>query len=71
VKMSKTKNQILKPLQNLNIYPKMRGGHRILQSNKEIQYLTPIGRSPFFGPFLEFGQAIVDAIFVQKISKFW
>jgi hypothetical protein len=33
--------------------------------------LTPKGRSPFFGPFLEFGQAIVDAIFVQKISNFW
>jgi hypothetical protein len=49
----------------------MRGGHRILQSNKEIQHLTPKGQSPFFGPFFEFGQAIVDAIFVQKISKFW
>jgi hypothetical protein len=33
--------------------------------------LTPKGWSPFFGPFLEFGQAIVDAIFVQKISNFW
>jgi hypothetical protein len=32
--------------------------------------LTLKGRSPFFGPFLEFGQAIVDAIFVQKISIF-
>jgi hypothetical protein len=32
--------------------------------------LIPKGRSPFFGPFLEFGQAIVDAIFVQKISNF-
>jgi hypothetical protein len=38
--------------------------------------LTPKGRSPFwpifevFGPFLKFGQAIVDAIFVQKISTF-
>jgi hypothetical protein len=29
------------------------------------------GRNPFFGPFLEFGQAIVDAISVQKISNFW
>jgi hypothetical protein len=25
----------------------------------------------FFCPFLKFGQAIIDAIFVQKISKFW
>jgi hypothetical protein len=33
--------------------------------------LTPKRRSPFFGPFLRFGQAIVDAIFVQKISNFW
>ena len=33
--------------------------------------LTPKGRSPSFGPFLEFGQAIVDAIFFQKISNFW
>jgi hypothetical protein len=32
--------------------------------------LTPKGPRPFFGPFLEFGQAIVDAIFVQKISNF-
>jgi hypothetical protein len=24
----------------------------------------------FFGPFLKFGQAIVDTIFVQKISNF-
>jgi hypothetical protein len=32
--------------------------------------LTPKGRSLFFGPFLEFGQAIVDAIFVKKISIF-
>jgi hypothetical protein len=36
-----------------------------------IFYLTPKGPRPFFGPFLKFGQAIVDAIFVQKISKFW
>jgi hypothetical protein len=32
--------------------------------------LTPNGRSPVFGSFLKFGQAIVDAIFVQKISTF-
>jgi hypothetical protein len=35
------------------------------------EVLTPKGLSPFFGPFLKFGQAIVDAIFVQKISNFW
>jgi hypothetical protein len=33
--------------------------------------LTPKGWSPVFGSFLKFGQAIVDAIFVQKISIFW
>jgi hypothetical protein len=33
--------------------------------------LTPKGRRPFFGPFLDIRQAIVDAIFVQKISNFW
>jgi hypothetical protein len=33
--------------------------------------LTPKGRRPFFGLFLEFGQPIVYAIFVQKISNFW
>jgi hypothetical protein len=33
--------------------------------------LTPKGRRPFFGLFLEFGQPIADAIFVQKISNFW
>jgi hypothetical protein len=31
--------------------------------------LTPKRRIPFFGPFLEFGEAIVDAIFVLKISN--
>jgi hypothetical protein len=33
--------------------------------------LTLKRQNPFFGPFLEFGQAIVDAIFVQNISNFW
>jgi hypothetical protein len=33
--------------------------------------LTPKHLRPFFGPFLKFGQAIVDAILVQKISNFW
>jgi hypothetical protein len=33
--------------------------------------LIPKGRSPFFRQFLKFRQAIVDVIFVQKISNFW
>jgi hypothetical protein len=33
--------------------------------------LIPKGQRPFFGLFLEFGQPIVDAILVQKISNFW
>jgi hypothetical protein len=33
--------------------------------------LIPKGRRPFFGLFLEFGQSIADAIFVQKFSNFW
>jgi hypothetical protein len=32
--------------------------------------LTPKRQRPFFGMYLEFGQPIVDAIFVQKISNF-
>jgi hypothetical protein len=36
--------------------------------SKNIAFLTPKGRSPIFGPFLKFGQAIVDAIFVHKVS---
>jgi hypothetical protein len=37
----------------------------------KLHWLTPKGWSPVFGQFLKFGQAIVDAIFVQKISNFW
>jgi hypothetical protein len=37
--------------------------------NKE--YNAAKGPRLFFGPFLKFGHAIVDAIFVQKISSFW
>jgi hypothetical protein len=33
----------------------------------KIAKLTPKGPRPFFGPFLKFGQAIVNEIFVQKI----
>jgi hypothetical protein len=32
--------------------------------------LTSKGPRPFFGPFLKFGQAIGNAVFVQKISNF-
>jgi hypothetical protein len=37
---------------------------------KSFVFLNPKGPRPFLGPFLKFGQAIVDAIFVQKISNF-
>jgi hypothetical protein len=33
--------------------------------------LTPKILEAIFQAFLKFGQAIVDAMFVQKISKFW
>jgi hypothetical protein len=33
----------------------------------KLNILTPKGPRPYFGPFLKFGQAIVNAIFVQKI----
>jgi hypothetical protein len=33
--------------------------------------LTPKVLEAIFHAFLKFGQAIVDAIFVQKISNFW
>jgi hypothetical protein len=38
--------------------------------NCNISLLIPKERSPFSGPILKFGQAIVDAIFVQKFSDF-
>jgi hypothetical protein len=41
------------------------------KNHKKFEGLTLKEQSPFFGPFLEFGHAIVDAIFVQKISNFW
>jgi hypothetical protein len=70
---------------NLEIIPTQTEGILILNGNnilnnnvphtKDLRFimvvLTPKGRSPFFGPFLKFGQAIVDAIFVQKTSNFW
>jgi hypothetical protein len=37
---------------------------------KQHKNLTPKRPRPFFDPFLKFGQAIVNAIFVQKISNF-
>jgi hypothetical protein len=33
--------------------------------------LTPKVFEAIFQAFLKFGQAIVDAMFVQKISNFW
>jgi hypothetical protein len=33
--------------------------------------LTPKVLDAIFQAFLKFGQAIVDAMFVQKISNFW
>jgi hypothetical protein len=45
--------------------------HYITKDSHELRIcLSPKGPRPFFGPFLKFGQAIVDAIFVQKISNF-
>jgi hypothetical protein len=38
-----------------------------LASTIKHSILTPKGPRPFFGPFLKFRQAIVNAIFVQKI----
>ena len=38
---------------------------------KVVNKLTPKRQSPFFGPFLKFGQTIVNAILVQKMSNFW
>jgi hypothetical protein len=44
---------------------------KIRLNMSEIWMFNPKGRSLGFGPFLKFGQAIVDAIFVQEISNFW
>jgi hypothetical protein len=38
---------------------------------KRITILIPKGLEAIFQAFLKFGQAIVDVIFVQKISIFW
>jgi hypothetical protein len=45
---------------------KMKENSRVLGHSR----LTPKHLRPFFGPFLKFGQAIVDAIFVQKSQIF-
>jgi hypothetical protein len=37
----------------------------------KLQQLTPKVLEAIFQAFLKFGQAIVDAMFVQKISNFW
>jgi hypothetical protein len=52
---------------------KKKFGHHLFMNSVQTNnmlYLTPKGPRPFFGPFLKFGQAIVDAVFVQKISNF-
>jgi hypothetical protein len=36
-----------------------------------LEILTPKGLETILHAFLKFGQAIMDAIFVQKISNFW
>jgi lysozyme family protein len=43
----------------------------LMALNSQKWLLIPKGRIPFFGPFWKFEQAIVDAIFVQKISNSW
>jgi hypothetical protein len=47
-----------------NLNPEYGRGRRRV---REREILTPKGPRPFFCPFLKFGQAIVNAIFVQKI----
>jgi hypothetical protein len=42
-----------------------------LHLQSQDQTLIPKGQRPFLGLFLEFGQPIVDVIFVQRISNFW
>jgi hypothetical protein len=48
---------------------------KLINSNQSLTsmfgHLTPKRRSLVFGPFLKFGQFIVDAIFVPKTSNFW
>jgi hypothetical protein len=73
------KKAISKYKNTLNLQPKRI--HKVIFKNVENtsldsikdrqgNILTPKGRSPVFGPFLKFGQAIIDTIFVQKISTF-
>jgi hypothetical protein len=59
---------------SLVVFAKMLGVQEINMADshesKLDAILIPKGQSLVFGPFLKFGQAIVDAIFVQKISNF-
>jgi hypothetical protein len=57
-------------LQSLGSFSHMAACRSSLENSWKMS-LIPKGPRPFFGPFLKFGQAIVDAIFVQKISNFW
>jgi hypothetical protein len=43
----------------------------IMLAHLLISKLTPKVLEAIFQAFLKFGQAIVDAMFVQKISNFW
>jgi hypothetical protein len=45
--------------------------NQICMINLKASRLTPKGLESIFLAVLKFGQAIVDTIFVQKISNFW
>jgi hypothetical protein len=53
----------------------MRIWHKIKNVMISLQFkvtmLTPKVLEAIFQAFLKFGQAIVDVMFVQKISNFW
>jgi hypothetical protein len=40
-------------------------------NNVKRMQLTPKVLEAIFQAFMKFGQAVVDAMFVQKISNFW
>jgi hypothetical protein len=53
--------------QGRDVVPKVGNGRGYFNGNAIGNSLTPKEPRPFFGPFLKFGQAIVNTIFVQKI----
>jgi hypothetical protein len=59
-----------KALENYVIEIIPRSNRKLHDQGRKLHDLTPKGQRPFSGPFLKFEQAIVDAIFVQKISNF-